>query len=70
MQTAETEDAFGSFLRSRDLDLAELRGGAAIVAWIEFYEAQRVDDVAKGMAGFGSSSAPTTGGEACLSSSI
>jgi hypothetical protein len=46
---ADSEDAFRSFLRSQDHDLAELHVGPAIGAWIEFYKAQRVDDVAEGM---------------------
>jgi len=49
MRTAETEDIFRSFLRSRGQDVAELHSDAAIAVWIEFYKAQRVDDVAEGM---------------------
>jgi hypothetical protein len=49
MLTAESEPAFQSFLGSQYGDLAELDVRSAIEAWIEFYKAQRVDDVADGM---------------------
>jgi hypothetical protein len=49
VRTAETEDAFKAFLQSRRLQVSELRAESAIGAWIEFYKAQRVDDVDEGM---------------------
>ena len=49
MLTADSEPAFRSFLGSRYGDLAQLQVRPAIEAWIEFYKAQRVDDVDEGM---------------------
>jgi hypothetical protein len=48
VRTAESEQAFRSFLGSRNLEVTSISVVAAITAWIDFYKAQRIDDVADG----------------------
>ena len=49
MLTADTEPAFRCFLGSQYGELADLLVRPASEAWIEFYKAQRVDDVVEGL---------------------
>lgn len=49
MRVADGEAAFRRFLQSRNLEVRSISVADAINVWIDFYKAQRFDDVEEGM---------------------